>query len=108
MSEVKDSLESLIEGLEEAKAKSGQDITEEVRKVARQEGQPESLESLPGQPREALYEAVYQAEIKPSNNNVSNSLSAQSEMTQKEQEGVEDAVVDRFIRDFVNDLLRGV
>lgn len=88
--------------------KNGQDIVEEVKKTPREEGQPLSPDTQQGQPRQALYEAVYQAEIMPSPSNIKNADGARSEMRQDEKDGVEDAIVDRVIRDFIHDLFKGI
>lgn len=89
-------------------ALDGQDIVKEVKKTTKKEGTPLSPDSGMGRPREALYEAVYEGHIKPTAANQATAKKAKSEMTPMELTEEENAVVDRYIRDFINDLLKDV
>jgi hypothetical protein len=105
---VEKSFKALNGAFKKIVALKGKDIVKEVKKTPKKEGTPLSPNNGMGQPREALYEAVYKGQIQPTAANLSNAKKAKSEMTPMELTSEEEAIVDRYIRDLMNNLFKDV
>lgn len=103
--EVEEKLNGVVFMTGEIENSSGQDIVKKVKNSIKPEGTPISPESGVGQPRDALFEATYRGEMAGEKNNAKK---AKSEMNKKELEKNDDEIVDRFIRDFFQEIMRGI
>jgi hypothetical protein len=105
LDKVKNQLSGLLLMVEEAKSSGGKDIVKTVKENLKPEGAPISEEALQGEPRPALFEAVYRGE---SAGEEKNAQEAKKIMSQKEQNSSEQETIDRFARDFLKHISRKI
>jgi len=103
---VEKSLKALNNAVKEISDSRGKDIAQEVKKNISDNSVPISPEERGGDIPQAIYESVYQGEIKPTDYNMANSDLARD--IADDDEKVENEIVDRFIRDFFNNLFKDV
>ena len=105
LEEVKRQFAGLTLMMEEVKSSDGQNIVKIVKNSIKPEGPPISEESDSKGNRPALFEAVYRGE---SSGEEKNAKDAQEIMTQDELLENEQEVIDRFARDFLKHIARGI
>lgn len=105
LSEVKKQLRGVMDGMDTLMLSNGKDIVEEVKSDLNPSGSRLSPSSDGETSRPAIFEAVYSAELK---NRPDLAESAERNMTNTELSRVEEEIVDRYLRDFINNAFRGV
>jgi len=103
--EVANKLKIVQKGIFELLSSDGKDIVKEVRNDVRPLGTKISRESRTGEPRDAMFEAAYNAEL-TANTDMINQVD--KDMTDEELTKKEEEVVDRFIRDFIDKVFKGL
>ena len=103
--EVDDKLRIVVKGIFELASSGDKDIVKVVQKDVKPDGSRLSEPSSGGRPRDAMFEAAYMAEV---NNDKDMKEQVKRDMTDEEQSQMEDEVVDRFLRDFLNAAFRGL
>jgi hypothetical protein len=105
INEVKQKFNGIIHATKEIENSVGKDIVEKVKNTIKPEGPKISKESEIGKPREALFEATYRGEMAGEKLNAEK---AKSEMNKIELDKNEEEIINRFIRDFLADVLREI
>jgi len=105
LSQIRKALRGIENMAKKISSSDGVDIVKEVKKTMR-DSVPLSQEGGKGDVPQAIYEVIYQSEIKPTNYNKENAFLAKKSI--KNQEKVEDEIVNRFIRDYLDDVLKGI
>jgi len=105
ISQIKKQLRGIMDGMDTLMLSNGKDIVQEVKNDLNPAGSRLSPSSDDENNRPALFEAIYLAELQ---NRQDLAELAKNDMTQNELSKTEDEVVDRYIRDFINNAFRGV
>ena len=103
--EVINKLQIVRKGIFELLSSDGKDIVKEVRNDIKPLGSRISRESRAGEPRDAMFEAAYNAEL---NANADMTDQVKKDMTDEELTKKDEEVVDRFVRDFIDGVFKGL
>lgn len=105
ISKVQKQLRGVMDGMDVLMLSNGKDIVKEVKNDLNPAGSRLSPSSDNENNRPAMFEAVYMAELQ---NRQDLAEAAKNDMTQKELSRTEEEIVDRYIRDFINNAFKGV
>ncbi|MBD3228228.1 MAG: hypothetical protein GF329_08560 [Candidatus Lokiarchaeota archaeon] len=104
INEVTQAFEDLKNACAEVRSSDGKDMVKEVQGSITDFSEPISKLAVSGETPPAVYEAIYQSFLKPTSSNKQNAGMARTYLGEEEDEI--DEVVDRFVRDFIDILLR--